>query len=140
MMRRPWILAILTFGLLALPACTTTRPYVDALYDDWEDHAPASELAYQVFLIGDAGDTAPDRPNLALQLLKSRLDQAGDNAAVVFLGDNIYPGGLPDSTNLPARVEAERRLREQLETVENFPGRIVFLPGHHDWNNSQPAA
>ena len=137
-MMRPRILVLALVSLLALPACTTTRPYVDERYDGWEDHAPASELAYQVFLIGDTGDLAPDQPKGTLQLLKKRLDQAGDDAAVVFLGNNLYPGGLPDSTNLAARVEAERRLLEQLKTVEAFPGRILFIPGNKDWNDSEP--
>ena len=137
-MIHPRFLILTLVAFLALPACTTTQPFVDERYDDWETHVPASTVAYQIFLIGDAGDTAPDEPNPALQLLKNQLSQTGEDAAVIFLGNNVYPAGLPDSTNLAARIEAEGRLLEQLKTVEDFPGRIFFIPGHRDWNNSEP--
>ena len=49
---------------------------------------------FSLFLIGDAGEPdvgATDN----IKLLKKQLDQAGEKSAVVFLGDNIYPKGMP---------------------------------------------
>ncbi len=127
------------FVLLAVlvSACTASRPFIAEEFQDWQtlSRPPASEIEYQVFLVGDAGGTDGESPLLAQ--LSGHLDRAGEQAAVVFLGDNIYCCGLPDSSNT-SRPRAERRLTEQLEAVRAFPGRIVFTPGNHDWNNSKP--
>ena len=73
-----------------------------------------------------------------LRLLKQQLAAAGpEQSAVVFLGDNIYPRGLPDSADV-GYADAERRIMDQLSAVEEFGGRIVFVPGNHDWNDSRP--
>lgn len=76
----------------------------------------------------------PDSPTL--RLLRAQTQAAGEASAVVFLGDNIYCCGLPDSA-AAHRAEAERRLRTQLDAVKDAPGRIIFLPGNHDWNDDQ---
>lgn len=134
MLRRPY--ALLCFIFL-IAACTSTNPYISPTYSDWKSvKAPStSELVYRVFLVGDAGDAAG--ASKVLPTLKYQLDHAGDQAAVVFLGDNIYCCGLPDSAS-SKRIGAESALRAQLDAVIDFPGRIVFLPGNHDWNKSRP--
>ena len=98
------------------------------------DAPPDSALAYTVYLIGDAGAPRADGVEPTLALLKDHLAAASERTAVVFLGDNIYPSGLPPRSS-PARPEAERRLRAQLEATEGFAGRIVFLPGNHDYGD-----
>ncbi|HMB91224.1 MAG TPA: hypothetical protein VKP65_10280, partial [Rhodothermales bacterium] len=128
---------LLLLGLLVtLSACTSSRPYVAASQEDWEQETPPpdSGLVYQVFLIGNAGGEQPDA---VLTMLQSKLATAGEDAAVVFLGDNAYCCGLPDSGQT-RRPEAEARLRTQLDAVNNFEGRIVFIPGDRDWNKSAP--
>ena len=87
---------------------------------------------FTVFLIGDAGVPVAGGQDPNLNLLRSQLRTAGKNSAVVFLGDNIYPEGLPDA-GAPGRPEAERRLGDQLNILADYPGRVVFLPGNHDW-------
>lgn len=125
--------------LLACMACSTARPYVAHHYQEQPEGEPpaASERAYQVFLIGDVGAPSLKTTEPALKLLKARLEEAGENSAVVFLGDNIYCCGLPDSSDA-RRERAERRLVEVLHTVADFKGRVVFIPGNHDWNDSRP--
>ncbi|MFB3134054.1 MAG: metallophosphoesterase, partial [Rhodothermales bacterium] len=138
-MMRTWIFGVSVVFILTLSACATSRTYVNERYDDWEAQSPppASERAYRVFLIGDAGGASFDPLEPALGLLKSHLDQAGERAAVVFLGDNLYCCGLSDSGTVRREID-EQRLRAQLEAVKDFEGRIVFLPGNHDWNNDLP--
>ena len=138
-MKRPfWTFGVIVVFIAALPACTTSR-YVADSYADWQDAAPppASEVVYRVFLIGDLGDATLDPLEPSLALLKSHIDQAGENAAVVVLGDNIYCCGLADSGTV-RRDTDERRLLAQLRSVEDFEGRVVFLPGNHDWNDDLP--
>jgi len=139
-MTRTWSPTVVLIGvILVFSACTTSGTYIANPYAAWKNDTlpPASDLAYQVFLIGDTGGASLDPLEPALRLLKRQLAQAGDNAAVVFLGDNIYCCGLADSGTV-RRPRDEARLRAQLSAVDDFKGRIVFLPGNHDWNHDEP--
>jgi hypothetical protein len=130
------VLGVLVLVLLA--GCAATKPYVEDAHEDWaEVPLPSdSERVYQVFLIGDTGDPGR-RPEPALALLDRQLDAAEAQSAVIFLGDNIYCCGLADSLH-PRRAQDERRLLAQLQILKDYPGRIVFIPGNHDWNDARP--
>lgn len=84
---------------------------------------------YSIFLIGDAGEPGE---NPVLTLLKSELDKVGDKGAVVYLGDNIYPKGMPSGRH-PLRAAAEEAINGQIEAVRDFQGQKLFIPGNHDW-------
>ncbi len=141
-MRRFFVPLILVLGfqllLVGLTGCATNRTYISNAAAEWEATPlpDASELAYQLFLIGDAG--APKAGgDPVLRLLHNQLEAANPDASgIVFLGDNIYCCGLPDSTDLSARQEAERRINAQLDIVQDFGGDVVFIPGNHDWSHS----
>ncbi|WP_128543643.1 metallophosphoesterase [Larkinella soli] len=87
---------------------------------------------YTVFLLGDAGEPRP-KDDPILKTLQTQLSRAGRNSSLIFLGDNVYESGLPDSAEI-GRDEAEGRLREQLSLLERFPGRAFMIPGNHDWH------
>lgn len=91
--------------------------------------APPDRIVATVYLIGDAGVPAPADPVLAA--LQAAVAEAPARATVVFLGDNIYPAGLPD-TGDAGRSAAETRLRAQLGASARA-ARVVFVPGNHDW-------
>ncbi|WP_420388466.1 metallophosphoesterase [Roseivirga sp.] len=84
---------------------------------------------YSVYLVGDAGEPYE---NPVLTLLKKELDAAGKNAAVIFLGDNIYPKGMPPEEH-PLREAAEIAIDGQINAVKDFEGKRIFVPGNHDW-------
>jgi hypothetical protein len=84
----------------------------------------------RVFLIGDAGAPRIDEP--VLRALGTEIAEAPEQSIVVFLGDNIYPSGLP-SQGAPDRAESERRLEAQVLAVVEAGGRAIFVPGNHDW-------
>lgn len=125
--------------LVMLASCSRSLLYINEDGSDTPALAPppAQDLVYRVFLIGDAGKPSLDVQEPVLKLMQSFLEEASDQSAAIFLGDNLYEIGLPDSTH-PNRELYERRLIEQLKTVENFPGRVVFIPGNHDWDNDGP--
>ena len=50
----------------------------------------------------------------------------------MFLGDNLYPEGLPAPEH-PERAEMERRLDDQVDAVKDVAARTIFIPGNHDW-------
>jgi len=82
-----------------------------------------------VLLIGDAG--APASPGPVLEALEREIDRDAASTTVVFLGDNIYPRGMPDSA-APSRGDAERRLAAQMAAAAGAAG-VYFIPGNHDW-------
>lgn len=89
-----------------------------------------------IFLIGDAGHPAPGEEPVLVALQKQIREVSG-RALVVYLGDNIYPAGLPDSTH-PERRATEEILEAQIEPLlaTRTPG--IFVPGNHDWGGMGP--
>jgi hypothetical protein len=103
---------------------------------------PESLLDATVFLIGDAGAPDLDRDPLLVALGRALAARAaavgGERVLAVFLGDNVYPRGLP-----PAGRNGFLRQRVKLDAqlaVFGAPGspgpRGVFVPGNHDWDRS----
>ena len=120
-----WRLCLLA-GLAACAAHPTSRPPVPAL--------PREHLALSVYLIGDAGAPAPGGEPV-LQALSGELRAAPAERVVVFLGDNIYPRGLPEPHHRD-RPEAERRLAAQVEVVTQARATGYFVLGNHDWRGA----
>ncbi|WP_422857844.1 metallophosphoesterase [Flagellimonas sp. S174] len=93
-------------------------------------------VEHTFYLIGDAGKSPMGELNPALKLFKEKLNEADDKSTAVFLGDNIYPAGLPDKKDsTKAYINAKNDLDAQLKTLEDFKGRPIFIPGNHDWYN-----
>ena len=92
--------------------------------------APA-EVASTLLLIGDAGNPAPGGEPV-LQALTRMAAAAPERTTVVFLGDNVYPRGMPEPGSRD-RPEAERRLRDQIRAVAAAGVPAIFIPGNHDW-------
>jgi hypothetical protein len=115
-------------GLLA--ACSHPQPIGEPL--------PAldpAEITYSIFLIGDAG--GPPDHDQVLRALERDLTPIREKGFVVFLGDNIYPRGLPAADAPDYSVQRER-LARQVEAVTNAGARY-HGPGNHDWDKSGPA-
>ena len=130
---------VVTAALLAgtLPA-KAQKPYYSKSEINWETvKQPAAALLYTVYLIGDAGEADFSKP-AALTVLEGHLEKAGPNSMVVFLGDNIYNDGLPESSS-DERSGAEQKINAQLDILNAFQGKIVFVPGNHDWDHWRPA-
>jgi len=108
-------------------ACAHGRPadYVTPVV------APAGAVVATLLLIGDAG--AADRDfEPVLHALGRAIEDAAVPTLTVFLGDNVYPKGLPPVWD-PGRDEGERRLSDQINAVVEAGGSAIFIPGNHDW-------
>tara|TARA_R110002051_G_scaffold143507_6_gene216506 strand:+ start:15460 stop:19176 length:3717 start_codon:yes stop_codon:yes gene_type:complete len=121
------------FVFLLITSCATyTTKYADENYAN--DVNEAREISHTFYLIGDAGLSPMGGMNPALKIFKDKLDKAGKNSTAIFLGDNIYPAGLPDPKDSTiAYNTAKNHLDAQLKTLVNFKGRPLFIPGNHDW-------
>ncbi|HEX9190016.1 MAG TPA: metallophosphoesterase, partial [Vicinamibacteria bacterium] len=88
-------------------------------------------IAETLFLIGDAGEPAPGGEPVLIAL-RRQLERVASRATVAFLGDNLYPDGLPDPAD-PGFAERARRIDDQVDAVRDTGARVVFIPGNHDW-------
>jgi predicted phosphodiesterase len=94
-----------------------------------------NNLQYEILLIGDSGNIKRKQPDELLELMKVHLPTS-ENSAVIFLGDNIYPKGLPAESDF-LREDAESVLRIHHEALKGFKGQVLFISGNHDWNKGK---
>lgn len=93
------------------------------------------DLAYEVILVGDSGNISRYKPDPVLSMLSSHLDMPHPSA-VIFLGDNVYPHGLPEIGDR-LREDAELVLQKHYEAVKDYAGKVIFISGNHDWNKGK---
>lgn len=117
------------------PSAVTENSYLQADTTTLLAEQTPDDYSYSVFLIGDGGGSSLEPRSEVLVHIENMLNETGENGAVVFVGDNLYPDGLPPEESKD-RGELEDKLVAQLETVKDFPGKIIFMPGNHDWASS----
>jgi hypothetical protein len=111
---------------LTLSGCRAVVPPV---------HPVPEDIEVSLFLIGDAGEQNPREIGQPLVGLQSLASVAPQRSIIVFLGDNVYPKGMPREGDAEW-ADAQRRLADQIQAIP--PGaRGVFLPGNHDWSDSE---
>ena len=94
------------------------------------------EIETTLFLIGDMGEPDPRVYPSVLDSLKRQAADARGRAVIVYLGDNVYPSGVPIDSAL-TWPDARRRLEVQIDAVP--PGATgIFIPGNHDWSSAGP--
>lgn len=93
------------------------------------ESAPQEEPWKRVYLIGDAGEDEEDQSGIAIM---SPMLAEDSEATVFFLGDNIYPRGLHGKKH-ELREQDEARIIAQMKVVKDHPGKVIFIPGNHDW-------
>ncbi|MBT8302182.1 MAG: phosphoesterase, partial [Maribacter sp.] len=129
-MRKYYFSLLLLF--LSVSCATYKAKYTDV--ENTNDVPTKKTVSHTFYLIGDAGKSPMGAMNPALKLFKKRLDEADPNSTALFLGDNIYPAGMPDKKNDKAAYQAAKNnLDAQLNTLKDFPGKPIFIPGNHDW-------
>jgi len=85
----------------------------------------------RLLLLGDAG--APRRTaEPVLEALRREAARLPARTHVVFLGDNLYPHGLPPAS-AGDREAAAAALRAQIAAVTNAGAKGIFIPGNHDY-------
>ena len=136
MRSRAWRLAFLASLYIGFEGCGHARAVGAAAAAPPAPPAPPAEIDVTLFLIGDAGGPAPPDSEPVLLALRAAA-AAVPHAVIVFLGDNVYPDGIPDSA-APNRATAERTLTQELHVLESSGARGFFVPGNHDWASMGP--
>lgn len=122
--------------LFLLYSCAVKKPqYGPEAKTESKDSVTATTVKHTFFLVGDAGNGTEENAKNTLQSLKKRLNRANENSTLLFLGDNIYPAGMPKKDDSD-RKSAEEKLNNQLALSQNFKGKTIFIPGNHDWYNN----
>ncbi|MCI0750732.1 MAG: metallophosphoesterase, partial [Flammeovirgaceae bacterium] len=91
--------------------------------------------SFHLYLLGDAGEEKVSQVAYR-QLLQEQL-RNDTPYAIIFLGDNIYPRGLPPAGD-KHREESERIIQAQVDLVSSSKGPVYFIPGNHDWKQGRP--
>ena len=86
-----------------------------------------------IFLIGDAGSKAYDGEPVLRELAIQSDSLRPVRQFIVFLGDNVYPRGVPPLGH-PNRKDAERRLAAQVLAIRKGSAQGLLIPGNHDWD------
>jgi predicted phosphodiesterase len=117
--------------LLGVNSCATYTADVNPISED----SDITTVSTSIYLIGDAGFLEDNKTSTALTALEKRFRNAKSKDVLLFLGDNIYPKGMPQKKSGVKRKNAEKSLEAQLVIAEKFPGKVIFIPGNHDWYN-----
>lgn len=122
--------------LLLFASCATIKnQYGSAVAEPIQSSVVDTvNIAHTFYLIGDAGNADEVESKRALELFSMRLNQASKESTLIFLGDNIYPRGMP-ALDAPDRKLAEQKIDEQITLAKEFKGKTVFINGNHDWYN-----
>ncbi len=95
------------------------------------DQVAPADIETTLFLIGDAGEQDPRLRSPVMDSLAAQAAEAPERSIIVFLGDNVYPDGIPEDGRAQY-ADARRRLAAQVNAVPQG-ARGIFVPGNHDW-------
>jgi len=95
--------------------------------------APLDSIEVSLFLIGDAGSSAYDGEPVLQELALQSDSLRPVKQFVVFLGDNVYPRGVPPVGH-PNRDDAEKKIAAQVLAIRKGAAQGALIPGNHDWD------
>ncbi len=121
-----WVAA----ALAAMAACT---PALEPATLVPAPMAPKDSIQLAVILIGDAGSSAYDGEPVLGELALQSDSLRPVRQFVVFLGDNVYPRGVPPLGH-PNRDDAERKVAAQVLAIRKGSAQGLLIPGNHDWD------
>jgi hypothetical protein len=94
---------------------------------------PKDSIELAVFLIGDAGSEAYEGEPVLQELAIQSDSLRPVPQFVVFLGDNVYPKGVPPLGH-PGRADAEKKVAAQVLAIRKGSAQGLLIPGNHDWD------
>jgi Omp85 superfamily domain/Calcineurin-like phosphoesterase len=113
---------LLFIAIFILACCTGTRAQTDG-------------VVQRIFLVGDAGEMQKDKHPVC-DWLKQQVDWNDKKNVLIYLGDNIYPEGMPP-VGAKSYEAAKRVMDYQVSVVQGKNARAFFVPGNHDWKEGR---
>lgn len=96
---------------------------------------PTDSIRHRIFLIGDGGNLENGH-HPVIDWLKANVDWNDERNTAIFLGDNIYPLGLP-TPGESSYPYSKQVIDYQMSLVKGKKGRAFFIMGNHDWKNGK---
>ena len=97
--------------------------------------AQQDPVVQRLFLVGDAGELKNGHHPVC-EWLKAHVDWNDTSNTLVYLGDNVYPHGMP-ADDAPGVEEARAIVDYQVSVVGGKRARAIFVPGNHDWRQGK---
>ncbi len=94
---------------------------------------PAGQPDFTLFLFGDAGN--PHCAEAVNSHFYSKLLKHETESTVLFLGDNVYPNGIPYKSGEKKKI-AQAKLGVHLNELVDYSHRAYFLAGNHDYHKA----
>lgn len=98
--------------------------------------AQTDTIARRIVLIGDAGQLTDGR-HPVVDAVRNNIT-LDNKTTILFLGDNLYKVGLPDSEYVSYKI-ARSVLDSQVsiadKPVNGKKAKVWMIPGNHDWQN-----
>jgi len=126
-----FFLCVAVTALLTSCATKHVQYGINAVAADSISHT-IDTLSHRFYLVGDAGYASQPKSQQLLGIIKEKLQAEGKNTTLMYLGDNIYPLGMPKQGK-KGRREAEESIESQAALAKEFNGKTYFIPGNHDW-------
>ena len=125
------IALVLSFTLI-LTSCATGKLMINSP-DDNTRKQPTEIPSFTIYALGDAGYSNKQSGAVLKQLSEVTTNNQAPSM-VIFLGDNVYPAGIPPESKKKGNDRAKEILKNQIDSLSSYKGEIVFIPGNHDWN------
>ncbi|MEJ0056798.1 MAG: metallophosphoesterase [Bacteroidota bacterium] len=97
---------------------------------------PSQKIVSRFIIIGDPGKLQNGR-NAVVDAASKYISPTDKKTTVLFLGDNIYPKGLPDEEDKTYQASATV-LRTILSSFKDLEANVYVVPGNHDWQKGGP--
>ncbi len=126
---------------ISIASCGTLKKnYFSPDYKTQQNSLKTSDkkIIHSLFLIGDAGkaNKTETYSTPVTEALKNDLSSTTTPSTLVFLGNNIYPNGMPKKDD-KKRANAEKIINTQLELAKYCNGNTYFIAGNHDWHKGK---
>ncbi|HZV68151.1 MAG TPA: metallophosphoesterase [Saprospiraceae bacterium] len=122
----------ISFITILFSGCATGKLILNVTGDVVQ--RPPNEIpSYTIYALGDAGEDN-EQFRAVMDTLKVVTNDDVQPGTIIFLGDNIYPAGMPSEAAPKKNQKAKSILMQQVDAVSKYRGKVVFIPGNHDWN------
>lgn len=122
-------------SIIAISCAVQNADYGKNAKDFAKNPTIKDSIIHTFYLVGDAGNLDQDEAFHNMNVLRDSLSKASENSTLMFLGDNIYPVGMPKKED-KERPLAEKKMDNQISLASEFKGKTIFIPGNHDWYNN----